>query len=119
MKVSVSDIFLEEFKTPLLDFARGKSGKRWYALIAVTVKEADPESHQQTFYLLACSQSAAKKPLKSMPRPDKRYTVLENSFDMSKLRKAVLHRIASSEASDWPDFCKQMRRHFLEREGGR
>jgi hypothetical protein len=110
----VSDIYLDVFKNPLLNAFKADNKRRWYGLVALEVHEAGKKEHNKTFCLLVCSKMCAEKPFRKMPKPDPKYTLIQEEFDMKEAKKILTERFSLVKASDWSDFSSKLGKNLID-----
>jgi hypothetical protein len=92
---------------------RGGIGDKWYATIGVEITNPTNKLDKKVFYLLVCSDSAAKNPPRKMPKPDPKYTLIDDEVHMKNIKKIATERVLDIKATNWNDFLEKMENSFL------
>ena len=114
VEVKLVDVFAEHRKMDLLARSFGARGTRWYAAVALTLRdESAGRAVSEWFYLIACSKEYHDRPFKRGPALQKQYTIVQEEFDLEQIREIARKKLSKIRAANWDDFYEQMRRDFL------
>jgi hypothetical protein len=111
--IQFKGVFLETFKQNFFLSALRIQPKRWYAEVALELYDAHRKRNvAEWYYLIACSQAYYDKPLRKGPKPDPRYFIVQDDFDIKSIRTGAADRISKLKMPTVEAFYDQMQKHF-------